>query len=148
MALSIDAACWAVNGANVAIPSTWACMCQNLTWLDKTHAFMVWEGFKAQGCMSCLHNVWDRPCFHQHSLCNNIVLWAWASWFFTFCCQSSPYHMGSTNHISILNCLHYLCWHFSSFIKQPITVTNYIMSMLLLHGCNSLEGDYCLQNFL
>ena len=67
MPLSTDVARWAVKGANVEIPSTCACMCQNLTWLDKTHAFTVWEGFKAQGCMSCPHNLWDCPCFHQCS---------------------------------------------------------------------------------
>ena len=101
MPLSTDVARWAVKGANFEIPSTCAYMCQNLTWLDKTHAFVVWEGFKAKWCMSFLHNVWDRPRFHHHSWCNNVVLWAWASWFFTFCCQSSPYHMPSPNHISI-----------------------------------------------
>ena len=63
-----------MNGANIAIPSTWACMCQNLTWLGKTHAFMVWEGFKAQVCMSCLHNIYDRPRFHQRSSCSLIFI--------------------------------------------------------------------------
>ena len=71
---STDVACWAVNGANVEIPSTFACMLQYLTWLDKTHAFMVWDVFKAQGCMSCLHNLWDHPRFHQRSSCSLIVI--------------------------------------------------------------------------
>ena len=72
--LSIDVTRWAVNGANVEIPSTCAYMCQNLTWLDKTHASMAWEGFKDQGCMLCPHNRWDRPRFHQCSSCSLIVI--------------------------------------------------------------------------
>ena len=74
MPLYTDVARWVVNGANIAIPSTWGYMCRNLTWLDKTHAFMVWEGFKAQVCMSCLHNICDCPCFHQCSSCSIIVI--------------------------------------------------------------------------
>jgi hypothetical protein len=74
MPLSTDSARWAMNGANVEIPSTWACMCRNLTWLDKTHAFTVWEGFKAQVCMSFLHNICDHPRFHQRSSCSLIVI--------------------------------------------------------------------------
>ena len=50
------------------------CMCRILTWLDKTHTFMVWEGFKAQVCMSCLHNIFDHPHFHQRSSCSLIVI--------------------------------------------------------------------------
>ena len=72
--LSTNIARWAVNGANVEITSTCAYMCQNLTWLDKTHAFTVWEGFKAQGCMSCPHNLWDHPCLHQCSSWSLIVI--------------------------------------------------------------------------
>ena len=60
--------------ANVEIPSTCACMHQNFKWLDKTHAFMVWEGFKAQGYMSCTHNLWYHPRFHQCSSCSLIVI--------------------------------------------------------------------------
>ena len=63
-----------VNGANVQIPSTCACMHLNLAWLDKTHAFTAWEGFKAQGCMSCPHILWDCPHFHQRSSCSLIVI--------------------------------------------------------------------------
>ena len=74
MPLSTDVAHWVVKGANVEIPSTCACMCQNLTWIDKTHAFMVWDGFKVEGCMSFMHNVWYRPYFHQHSSCNLTVI--------------------------------------------------------------------------
>jgi hypothetical protein len=74
MPLSTDVAHWVVNGTNIQIPSTCAYMSWNLTWLDKTHAFMVWEGFKAQECMSCLHNLWYRPCFHQCSSCSLIVI--------------------------------------------------------------------------
>ena len=74
MPLSTDVACWAAIGANVQSPSTCACMCRNLTWLDKTHAFTVWEGFKAQGCMLCPHNLWDPPHFHQRSSCSLIVI--------------------------------------------------------------------------
>ena len=74
MSLSTDIARWVMKGTNVEIPSTYACMCQNLTWLDKIHAFIVWEGFKAQGCMSCPHNLWDHPHFHQRSSCNLIVI--------------------------------------------------------------------------
>ena len=74
MPLSTDVAHWAVKGANIEIPSTCACMCQNLTWSDKTHAFTVSEGFKAQGCMSCPHNLLDRPCFHQSSSCSLIFI--------------------------------------------------------------------------
>ena len=74
MPLSIDVACSAVNRANVEIPSTCASMYQNLTWLDETHAFMVWEGSKAKGCMSFPQNIWDRPCFHQCSSCSLIVI--------------------------------------------------------------------------
>ena len=51
-----------------------ACMHRNLTWLEKTHAFIVWEGFRAKGCMSCPHNLWDRPHFHQRSSCSLIVI--------------------------------------------------------------------------
>ena len=74
MPLSIDIARWVVNVANVEIPSTCAYMHQNLTWLDKTHAFMVWDGFKAQGCTSSMHNVWYRPHFHQRSSCSFTVI--------------------------------------------------------------------------
>ena len=74
MTLSIDVARWAVKGANVEIPSNCVCMHQNFTWLDKTHSFMLWEGFKAQGCMSCPHNHWDCPRFHQLSSCSLIVI--------------------------------------------------------------------------
>ena len=74
MPWSIDVGRWAVNGEIVEIPSTCSCMHQNLTWLDKTHAFMLWEGFKAQGCISCPHNLWDRPHFHQRSSCSLIVI--------------------------------------------------------------------------
>ena len=74
MPLSTDVACWAVKGANIEIPSTCASMRRNLTWLDKTHAFTLWEGFKAQGYMSCPHNLWDRPRFHQLSSCNLVVI--------------------------------------------------------------------------
>ena len=74
MPLSTDVAGWVVNGANAKIPSTCAYMCWNFTWLDKTHAFMAWEGFKAQGCMSCPHNLWYRPRFHQRSSCSLIVI--------------------------------------------------------------------------
>ena len=75
MPLSTNVAHWAANGYNVEITSTCACMHQNLTWLDKTHAFMLWEGFKAREYMSCPHNLWlDRPCFHQRSSCNLIVI--------------------------------------------------------------------------
>ena len=74
MSLYTDIARWVVNGANVEIPSTCSYMHWNLTWLDKTHAFMVLEGFEAQGCMSCLHNICDHPCFHQHSWCSLIVI--------------------------------------------------------------------------
>ena len=42
--------------------------------VHKTHAFTVWEGFKAQGCMSCPHNLWDHPCFHQRSSCSLIII--------------------------------------------------------------------------
>ena len=49
-------------------------MHRNLTWLDKTCDFTVWEGFKAQGCMSCTHNVWDHPHFHQCSSCSLFVI--------------------------------------------------------------------------
>ena len=65
MPLSIDVTPSAMKGANVEIPSTCSCMHQNLTWLDKTLAFMVWEGFKAQGYMLFPHNISDRPRFHQ-----------------------------------------------------------------------------------
>ena len=71
---SINVAHWALNGANVEIPSTYACMHQNLTWLDKTCAFTVWEGFKAQGCMACPQNLWDHPRLHQHSSCSLMVI--------------------------------------------------------------------------
>ena len=74
MPLSTDVTSWAVKGANFEIPSTSACMRQNLTWLDKTHAFMVWDGFKAQGYMLCSHNLWDCPRFHQRSSCSLIVI--------------------------------------------------------------------------
>ena len=74
MPWSTDAAHWALNGANVVITSNCACMHRNLTWLDKTHAFMVWDGFKAQGCMSFMHNVWYRPHFHQCSSCSFFVI--------------------------------------------------------------------------
>ena len=75
MSWSTNVAHWAVNGANVELPLTCSCMCWILTWLDKTHAFMVWDGFKAQGCMSCLHTLWDRPHFHQHSSCSlNVII--------------------------------------------------------------------------
>ena len=74
MQLSTDIAHWDVNGDNIEIHSTCSYMCRNLTWLDKTHAFMVWEGFKAQGCMSCPHNLWDHPRFHQHSSCSLVVI--------------------------------------------------------------------------
>ena len=63
MPLSTDVARWVVNGANVEIPSTCASMRQNLTWLDKTHACMVWDGFKAQVCTLFTHNVWYLPHF-------------------------------------------------------------------------------------
>ena len=46
----------------------------NLTWLDKTHAFIVWEGFKSQGCMLCPHSIWDCPHFHQRSSCSLTVI--------------------------------------------------------------------------
>ena len=65
---------WVVNGANVEIPSTCAYMCRNLTWSDKKDAFTVWEDFKAQGYMSCPHNIWDHPHFHQRSSCSLIVI--------------------------------------------------------------------------
>ena len=74
MPLSTDVAHWVVNGANIEIPSTCACMRRNFTWLDKTRAFMVCEGFKAQGCMLYPHNLWDRPRFHQRSSCSLIVM--------------------------------------------------------------------------
>ena len=74
MPWSTDTARWVVNGANVEIPSTSTCMHRNLTWIDKTHALMVWDGFKAQGCMSSMHNVWYCPHFHQLSSCNLIVI--------------------------------------------------------------------------
>ena len=74
MPLSTDVARWVVKGANVEIPSTCACMRQNLTWLDKTHAFTVWEGFKAQACMSYPYNIWDHTCFNQRSSCSIIVI--------------------------------------------------------------------------
>ena len=74
MPLSTNVSHWAVNGVNIEIPSTCAYMRRNLTWLDKTHAFTLWEGFKAQGCMPCPHNLWDRPCFHQCSSCILIVI--------------------------------------------------------------------------
>jgi len=74
MPLSINVARWVVKGANVEIPSTWSCLCHNLTRLDKTYAFMVCEGFKAQGYMLCPHNIWDHPRFHQHSSCSLIVI--------------------------------------------------------------------------
>ena len=71
---SIDTTRWAVNRDNVEIPSNCASMLQNLTWLGKTHALMVWEGFNAQGFMSCPLNIWDRPRLHQLSWCNLIVI--------------------------------------------------------------------------
>ena len=81
MPLSTDDRCWAVNGANVEIPSTWAWNCQNLTWLDKSHAFTVWEGLMAQGCMLCPHNVWDHPHFHKHSSCSvTVIFWHFHQW--------------------------------------------------------------------
>ena len=55
MPLCTDITHWAVNGKNVEIPSTWACVHRNLAWLDKTHAFTLWEGFKAKDtCHSCI----------------------------------------------------------------------------------------------
>ena len=74
MSLSTNVECWVVKGANFEIPSTCACVHRNLTWWDKTHAFMVWEGFKAQGCMSFPHNLLDRPHFHQCWSCSLIVI--------------------------------------------------------------------------
>ena len=74
MPWSIDVTRWAVNGANVEIPSNCSCMHQNLTWLDKAQAFTVWEGFKAQGCLMCPYNLWDRLCLHQCSSCSLIVI--------------------------------------------------------------------------
>ena len=74
MPLSTGIARWGVNGANIEITSICAYMRRNLTWLDKTHAFTVWEGCKDRGYMSCLHNLWDRPCFHQGSSCSVIVI--------------------------------------------------------------------------
>ena len=74
MPLSSDVAHWAVKGANIEIPWTCACMSRNLIWLDKTHAFTMWEGFKAQGCLTCSKNIWDRPCFHQRSSCSLVVI--------------------------------------------------------------------------
>ena len=62
MPLSTDVARWVVKGDNIEITSTCFHMGRILTWLDKTHAFTVWEGFEAKGCMSCPHNFWDRPC--------------------------------------------------------------------------------------
>ena len=59
---------------NVEIPSNCACIHQNLTWLDRAHAFMVWDGFKAQGCLTCPHNIWDCPSLHQSSSCSLIVI--------------------------------------------------------------------------
>ena len=73
--LSTNVARWVVNGANVEIPSTCDCMHQNLTWLDKTHAFTLWEGFKAREYMSCPHNLWlVHPRFHQCSSWSLIVI--------------------------------------------------------------------------
>ena len=59
---------------NTEIPSNCSYMHRNLTWLDKTHAFTVWEGFKAQGFLTCLHMLWDHPCLHQRSSCSIIVI--------------------------------------------------------------------------
>ena len=72
--LYTDVTHWAVKRANVEISSTCAYMCRNLTWLDKTYAFTVWEGFKAQGCLTCSKNIWDHPHLHQHSSCSLMVI--------------------------------------------------------------------------
>ena len=74
MPLSTDVTRWVVNGANIEISSTCACMRRNLAWLDTTHTFMVWDGFKDQGCMSFTCNVWYHPHFHQRSSCNLFVI--------------------------------------------------------------------------
>ena len=74
MPWSIDVARWEVNGANFGIPINFAYMCRNLTWLDNTHAFIVWEGVNTQGCMSFPHNIWDFPHLHQRSSCSLIVI--------------------------------------------------------------------------
>ena len=56
------------------------------SWNIFQQAFMLWEGFKAQGCISCLHNVWHHQYFHQHSSCSVIVIilhshqWSKLSW--------------------------------------------------------------------
>ena len=74
MSLSTDIASWVVKGANIKITSTYSYMHRNLTWLDKTRTFTLWEGFKDQGCMSCPYNVWDHPHFHKRSSCSLIII--------------------------------------------------------------------------
>ena len=56
MPLCTYVARWAMKGVNVWIASTCACMHWNLTWLDKTHSFTVWEGFNV-GCGAWLSSL-------------------------------------------------------------------------------------------
>ena len=102
MPLSTDVACWVVNGANVEIPSACSCMHQNLTCLHKTHTFTAWEGFKAQGRMSCLHNIWYCPRFHRRSSLFH-------------CCHSS---------FPSMECLSKLSWNVMELIPIKIPTTN------------------------
>ena len=74
MPWSADVTRWAVNQANVEISSNCACMHQNLTWLDKTPTFIMWEGFKAQGYLTYPQNIWDHPRLLQCSSCSLMVI--------------------------------------------------------------------------
>ena len=60
ISLSTNVAHWAGKGDNIEIPSTCACMHWNLTWLDKTHAFTVWEGFKQRIQAYQWERIWLR----------------------------------------------------------------------------------------
>ena len=39
---------WPVDGANIEICSNFFCIHQNLTWIDFSHTFMIWEGLWTQ----------------------------------------------------------------------------------------------------
>ena len=63
---SIDPTQWAVSGDNVDITSKCAYVHWNFTWLDWSHALMVWEGFKTKG-IHCHHHHYHHDChFYPH----------------------------------------------------------------------------------
>ena len=74
MPWSTDVTRWVVYRSSVEIPSTCSYMRQNFTWLDKTYAFMVWEGFKAQEWLTFPQTIWDHPHLHQRSSCSLMVI--------------------------------------------------------------------------